>query len=118
MRAAFLLFLPLMAGAGITPAHSQDPLTNALPAMRKAYEDCFYNSAEAQIRAAQPFGVDINMVSELAFQACRSEEAAIHSLISIRLRPGPAADVMLGKRLQLKRQLQDIAKDPQKYMAR
>jgi hypothetical protein len=97
------------------------PTTNQMTQLRQGYNDCFYESVNAQLRqqhAASPGTVfDLNMVSELAFQACLTEERAMVTLLaSLRTQPQVIAAAMTSVKLQLKREIRKMAADIQKFL--
>jgi hypothetical protein len=106
-----LLFLGLIAPHN---AHAQaNP--QAAAAIRKTFDDCFYSSVAGQLKSSRT--TDYNMVSEIAFQACSTEEQAIGLLLTANNVPRETVAALLIKiRLDLKKSVRDIAANPNKYV--
>jgi hypothetical protein len=82
--------------------------------VRKSFDDCFWDSSASQLKAK---ATDINMVAEMAFQACISEEHAMRLwLAANNARAATIEAAIVGIKLQLKRSLQEIAKNPRKFL--
>lgn len=82
--------------------------------VRKAFDDCFWDSSASQLKAKAS---DINMVAEMAFQACLSEERAMRLWLGTNnANVATIEAAVLGIKLQLKRSLQEIAKNPRKFL--
>jgi hypothetical protein len=84
-------------------------------AIRKNFDDCFYSSVAGQLKSSRT--TDYNMVSELAFQACSTEERAISVLLSANnVQSDTIAAVVVKIKLDLKTSVRDIAANPTKYL--
>jgi hypothetical protein len=84
-------------------------------AVRKNFDDCFYSSVAAQLKSSRT--TDFNMVSELAFQACSTEEQAIGVLLTANNVQRETVDALVIKiKLDLKRAVRDIAANPSRYL--
>ena len=84
-------------------------------AVRKNFDDCFYSSVAAQLKSSRT--TDYNMVSELAFQACSTEEQAIGVLLTANNVQRQTVDALVIKiKLDLKRSVRDIAANPSRYL--
>lgn len=84
-------------------------------AVRKNFDDCFYSSVAGQLKSSRT--TDYNMVSELAFQACSTEEQAISVLLSTNnVQSDTIAAVVVKIKLDLKKSVRDIAANPTRYL--
>jgi hypothetical protein len=84
-------------------------------AVRKTFDDCFYSSVAGQLKSSRT--TDYNMVSEIAFQACSTEEQAIGILLTANnVQRETIAAVLTRIRLDLKKSIRDIAANPTKYL--
>ena len=84
-------------------------------AVRKNFDDCFYSSVAAQLKSSRT--TDYNMVSELAFQACSTEEQAIGVLLTANNIQRQTVDALVIKiKLDLKKAVRDIAANPNRYL--
>ena len=102
--------LLLLGGSGLW---AQD--ADIVARMRKAFDDCFWESAVAQIQASG--SRDAGMVGEMAFQACLSEERAMRLVLATStLSRTQIETAILTLKLGLKRSLQDVVKNPKKYV--
>jgi hypothetical protein len=99
------------------PSLAQDMNEIAVRAKR-SHNDCFYNSATAQLQAVpsqRRKSADANLIAEQAFVACTTEEQVLATIISSLMRPNMAQIAMLGNRTGLKRELNDIFQNPGRY---
>jgi hypothetical protein len=95
-------------------AFAQQAATQAA-AVRKNFDDCFYSSVAGQLKASRT--TDYNMVSEIAFQACSTEEQAIGLLLTANnVQRETVAALLINIRLDLKKSIRDIAANPNKYI--
>jgi hypothetical protein len=84
-------------------------------AVRKNFDDCFYSSVAGQLKASKT--TDYNMVSEIAFQACSTEEQAIGLLLTANnVQRDTVAALLIKIKLDLKKSIRDIAANPNKYL--
>jgi hypothetical protein len=83
-----------------TPAFAGTPVEPLV----KAFDRCFTSSTQRQF--LDNLGAEPNMVAEIAFQACATEEDAIFTLLTLRGTPPSTAKTwILSRKLQLKRQM-------------
>jgi hypothetical protein len=83
-------------------------------AVRRNFDDCFYSSVAGQLKSSRT--TDYNMVSEIAFQACSTEEQAIELLLTAQnFQRETAAALVVKIKLDLKKSVRDIAANPNKY---
>jgi hypothetical protein len=101
---------------GLLPPNAfAQQLSQQAAIVRKNLDDCFYSSVAAQLKSSRT--TDYNMVSELAFQACSTEEQAISVLLSANNVQGETAAALLIKiKLDLKKSVKDIAANPNRYL--
>src|SRR6516164_5741596 len=86
--------------------------------LRKMYQDCVYDAVASEIRSS---GHQINpsAATELAFQACLTEEQAILAYVyAAGVTQVQANQVMSSFRLSLKQTVRDIFARPEKYVPR
>jgi hypothetical protein len=95
-------------------AFAQQATTQAA-AVRKHFDDCFYSSVAGQLKSSRT--TDYNMVSEIAFQACSTEEQAIGLLLTANnVQRETVAALLIKIKLDLKKSIRDIAANPNKYL--
>src|ERR1700722_12019400 len=83
-------------------------------AVRKNFDDCFYSSVAGQLKSSRT--TDYNMVSEIAFQTCSTEEQAIGVLLTANnVQRETVAALLIKIKLDLKKSIRDIAANPNKY---
>jgi hypothetical protein len=112
--AVLILFLTL--GGALAPQNALAQQVNPqAAAVRKTFDDCFYSSVAGQLKSSRT--TDYNMVSEIAFQACSTEEQAIGILLTANnVQRETIAAVLTRIRLDLKKSIRDIAANPTKYL--
>jgi hypothetical protein len=111
--AVFIWFLSLNP-VGSQSASAQEANAQAA-AVRKNYDECFYSSVAGQLKASRT--TDFNMVSEMAFGACSTEEQALTMLMTAHnVRGDTIAAVLVKIKLDLKKSVRDIAANPNKYL--
>jgi hypothetical protein len=69
------IFLALLLGSVVPHCAFAQQTAAPAAAIRKNFDDCFYSSVAGQLKSSKT--TDYNMVSEIAFQACSTEEQAI-----------------------------------------
>jgi hypothetical protein len=112
MRQMLVIPIILAIFGDIAAAQSND---SPMARMRRGYNDCVMASALAQIKQTGP-NSDLNMVMELAFQACQTEERAIRIVLATYDIPaGQREAAILKVKLELKAFLRQIAANPQQY---
>jgi hypothetical protein len=112
---AAVLALSVSIGSLQTQNASAQQANQQAAAVRKNFDDCFYSSVAAQLKSSRT--TDYNMVSELAFQACSTEEQAIGVLLTANNIQRQTVDALVIKiKLDLKRSVRDIAANPSKYL--
>ena len=105
--AVFIWFLSLSASAQETNPQAA--------AVRKNFDDCFYSSVAGQLKTSRT--TDYNMVSEMAFAACSTEEQALTVFMTAyNVRRDTIAAVLIKIKLDLKKSIRDIAANPNKYL--
>jgi hypothetical protein len=109
-----VVILALLVSIGSPPqsglAQQVDPQAAAV---RKNFDDCFYSSVAGQLKSSRT--TDYNMVSEIAFQACSTEEQAIGLLLTAHnIQRDTVAALKI--KLDLKKSVRDIAANPNKYI--
>jgi hypothetical protein len=83
--------------------------------VRQNFDDCFYNSVAAQLKSSR--ATDYNMVSELAFRACSTEEQAIGALLMAnKVQSETVVALVIKIKLDLKKSVRDIAANPNRYL--
>jgi hypothetical protein len=110
------IFVLLISLGTLAPhnAFAQQADTQAA-AVRKNFDDCFYSSVAGQLKASRT--TDYNMVSEIAFQACSTEEQAIGLLLTANnVQRDTVAALLIKIKLDLKKSIRDIAANPNKYL--
>ena len=112
---AAVLFL-LVSFGSLPPQNASAQQTNLqAAAVRKNFDDCFYSSVAGQLKSSRT--TDYNMVSELAFQACSTEEQAIGVLLTANNIQGDTVAALVTKiKLDLKKSVRDIAANPNRYL--
>jgi hypothetical protein len=81
----------------------------------KNFDDCFYSSVAGQLKISRT--TDYNMVSEMAFAACSTEEQAIMALLAAyNVRRDMITAALIRIKLDLKKSIRDIAANPNKYL--
>jgi hypothetical protein len=111
----------VICGAGqCIPATAQqvDP-ASPIVQVRKAYDDCVYESVAAQLKQ-MPIGArqnaDMSSLGEQGFLACATEERGLAMILTLSdVSPQKVQFVLLGIRAQIKQTLRQIAADPTKY---
>jgi hypothetical protein len=84
-------------------------------AVRRNFDDCFYSSVAGQLKSSRT--TDYNMVSEIAFQACSTEEQAIGLLLTAHnVQRETVAALVVKIKVDLKKSVRDIAANPNKYL--
>ena len=87
---------------------------------RTAYDNCVYGSAYAQINllpAQYRRQADMSMIAETAFQACATEERVLFLFAESLNRSGTLNTQMMmtAVKIQIKRDLQAVAANPEAY---
>jgi hypothetical protein len=111
----FAAILVLLLLFGLLPPNAfAQQLSQQAAAIRKNFDDCFYNSVAAQLKSSRT--TDYNMVSELAFRACSTEEQAIGALLTANnVQSETVVALVIKIKLDLKKSLRDIAANPNRY---
>lgn len=106
MRAKIALFLGVFALS--EGAHAQDA-ASMMATLRSRYEKCVFGSAMDQLRQTPTYStVDASMVTEIAFQACHTEERAIRLLAASRRMDGITLEsAMTGIKLRIKNEVRE-----------
>jgi hypothetical protein len=109
------IFLVLLLGSVVPhSAFAQQANSQAAANVRKNFDDCFYSSVAGQLKSSKT--TDYNMVSEMAFQACSTEEQAIRLLLmASNVQMETVAALLIKIKLDLKKSIRDIAADPNRY---
>jgi hypothetical protein len=97
------------------PSLAQDMNETAMRAKRN-HNDCFYNSAAAQLQtipSQRRKSADINIIAGQTLVACTTEEQVLATIVSSSMRPSMAQIAILGNRTGLKREL--IFQNPERY---
>lgn len=114
-----LLVLVFLVCAMTAPSAAQNTsLPEAIGRAKKAHNDCVANSVAAQLSAIAPKlrrQADINMMTEMGFQACATEEQVMAALGGSLPRDQLNA-ALIGNRVALKRLLNDVFVNPQNYI--
>lgn len=101
-------------GAG---SHAQDANYQLITKAKRLYTECAYFSVAAQLKQQQ--ARDFSMISELAFQACATEEQALRTTLAAYQVPfGAIEQLLLQTKMDFKRSVQDIAAHPENYAAK
>jgi hypothetical protein len=102
------------------PAIAQQADRNApIVQLRKAFDDCVYESVAAQLHQ-KPIdarrNADVSSLGEQGFLACATEERALAMTLTINdVSPQVIQAALLGIRGQIKRTLRDIVANPARY---
>jgi hypothetical protein len=111
--AVFVWFLFL--GPIVSKVASAQAANPQVAAVRKNFDECFYSSVAGQLKTSRT--TDYNMVSEMAFGACSTEEQALMMLMTAYdVRKDTIAAVLIKIKLDLKKSVRDIAANPNKYL--
>jgi SPOR domain len=99
-------------------AQQVDPVAAAVQ-IRKAYDDCVYESVAAQLKQmliSARRNADFSSLGEQGFLACATEERILAmSMTTNNFSPQLIQVALLGIRAQIKRTLRQVAADPEKY---
>jgi hypothetical protein len=112
-RITFLGMLIVLAFPSTSAkAQQQDGRTAQLLEM---YKDCVFDAVASQIKSSGA-GINGSAATELAFQACRTEEQAIllHAL-SGGVTPAQADQAVSNYKLSLKQSIRKVLANPEKY---
>jgi hypothetical protein len=113
-NASVLVLLLALSPLAANNAFAQQANAQAVT-VRKNFDDCFYSSVAGQLKSSRT--TDYNMVSEIAFQACSTEEQAIGVLLTASDVPRETVVALLIKiKLDLKKSIRDIAANPNRYL--
>jgi hypothetical protein len=113
-NAAVLVFLVVFGSLPPQNGFAQQADLQAA-AVRRNFDDCFYSSVAGQLKSSRT--TDYNMVSEIAFQACSTEEQAIGLLLTAHnVQRETVAALVVKIKLDLKKSVRDIAANPNKYL--
>jgi hypothetical protein len=113
--AAISVLLLFFAPLASHNAFAQQTSSQAATAVRKNLDDCFYSSVAEQLKSSRT--TDYNLVSEIAFQACSTEEQAIALLLTTHnVQSETVAALLVKIKLDLKKSIRDIAANPNKYL--
>jgi hypothetical protein len=87
--------------------------------MRKAFDDCVYESVAAQLHQI-PINMrrnaDMSSLGEQGFLACATEERALAMMLTVNdVSPQVIQAGLLGMRAQIKRTLRQIAEHPERF---
>ena len=102
------------------PAAAQQANAGApIAQLRKAFDDCVYESVAAQLHQI-PIdarrNADMSSLGEQGFLACATEERALAMMLTVNdVSPQVIQATLLGIRVQIKRTLRDIVANPARY---
>lgn len=85
---------------------------------KKSHNECFFNSAIAQLKlmpSSARLSADVNMIAEQAFAACSTEEQMLATILTRVMQPSNVQIGILGNRTGLKRELNNIFHNPEIY---
>jgi hypothetical protein len=106
--------IPVVLFGLLSPFSPATAQNQAVPQVRKNFDECFYHSIGGQIKQGQT--ADINMMSELAFRACATEEQAIAAYLNAYgNNPALTSATIIKIKLALKAAARNIADNPAKY---
>jgi hypothetical protein len=113
-NAVVLVLLLSLGSMAPNEAFAQQAATQAAT-VRKNFDDCFYSSVAGQLKSSRT--TDYNMVSEIAFQACSTEEQAIGLLLTANnVQRDTVAALLVKIKLDLKTSIRDIAANPNRHL--
>ena len=111
MLVGILLLIPMLLIGATGNAEQEGRITR----LRKLYQKCVLDSVASEAKTASG-EINPSAVTELAFQACRTEEQAILAeAYAAGLTPVQASQAMSDYKLSLKQSIRKAFSSPEKY---